>query len=258
LVVIVAVAAVAGGAHAPDISATRSAHGLRRLAAPHVGLVPAQGAIPYNGKFTFTRIRYGSLRGYGRGNGAWAHDYPTADLNLQTILSELTAARPTVGRSNVFDLEDPEIFKHPVLYMSEPGFWGVTPEGARNLREHLHKGGMIIFDDFETPYWRNVQVQMAQVMPEYQWIEIDGTHPIYGSFFRIDDIYVPHPFDLTRPTYLCMFEDNDPTRRPMVIANLNADLAEYWEYSAQGFFPVDPTNDAYKIGINYLIYSMTH
>ena len=231
--------------------------------APFAPLAPPAGArqmsIPYNGRFTFTRIRYGSRGGFRRrGGDAWAHDYPNADLNLQTILSELTAVRPTLERSNVLDLEDREIFKYPILYMSEPGFWSVTDEGARNLREHLLKGGMIIFDDFETPYWRNFYTQIKRVMPDYELIEIDGSHPLFSSFFHIDDVYVPHPFDLTRPTYTVMFEDNDPTKRPMVISNLNADLAEYWEYSGRGWFPVDPTNDAYKIGVNYIIYALTH
>src|SRR5690606_35262224 len=129
------------------------------------------------------------------------------------ILRELTAVRPNVDQSQVLDLEDPEIFKYPILYMSEPGFWQVSEEGARNLRQHLLKGGLIIFDDFETPYWPNFLRQIKYVMPDYDLIEVDGNHPIFQSFFRIDDIYVPHPFDLTRPTYTVMFEDNDPTKR---------------------------------------------
>jgi hypothetical protein len=55
-----------------------------------------------------------------------------------------------------------------------------------------------------------------------------------------------------------MFEDNDPDKRMLALVNYNADLAEYWEWSGQGFFPVDPTTDAYKLGVNYIIYGLTH
>jgi hypothetical protein len=60
------------------------------------------------------------------------------------------------------------------------------------------------------------------------------------------------------PKYYGLFEDNDPRRRMMAIVNYNNDLAEYWEWSAQGYFPVDTSNDAYKLGVNYVIYGLTH
>ena len=60
------------------------------------------------------------------------------------------------------------------------------------------------------------------------------------------------------PNYFGIFEDNDPTKRLMVIANHNNDVAEYWEWSGTGFFPVDPSNEAYKLGVNYMMYALTH
>ena len=60
------------------------------------------------------------------------------------------------------------------------------------------------------------------------------------------------------PSYRVIFEDNDPEKRIMVLANHNSDLAEYWEYAAQGYFAVDPTNDAFRLGINYIVYGLTH
>jgi hypothetical protein len=232
----------------------------RHVAHPPDPIPPAQAAsMPYDGKFTFTRVRYGSRGGRrGWGRSAWAHDYPAADLNMQTMLNEFTAMRATTGGSNVFDLEDPSIFRYPTIYMSEPGFWSITPEGAANLREYLLKGGFLIFDDFEAGQWNNMAAQLAEVLPDGQWVEIDESHPIFGTFFAIEDIYVPHPLVPVTPAYRVIFEDNDPTGRIMVLANHNSDLAEYWEYAAQGYFPVDPTNDAFRLGINYLMYAMLH
>ena len=218
------------------------------------------GNVPYNGDFTFTRIRYGSngrgLRGFW-GRSAWNHDYPAADLNMEVILEDLTTMRPNTRDSNVLELEDPEIFRNPLLYLSEPGTWSITEEGARNLREHLLKGGFIIFDDFEAEQWYNFQDQLARALPEYELIEITGTHPVFGTFFSVDDIYVPHPFVRVTPKYFAMFEGNDPSGRMMVLVNYNSDLAEYWE-SPRGRFMVDPTNDAFRLGVNYILYAVTH
>jgi hypothetical protein len=225
---------------------------------------PAQAAnVEYNADFTFSRVRYGSARGgFGRGRGwggsAWAHDYPNADRNMQVMLNEFTALRANTSGSNVFDLEDREIFRNPILYVSEPGYWGVTPEGAANLREYLLKGGFLMFDDFEERQWDNMAAQMAEVLPEGRWIDIDEAHPIFSTFFSIENIYVPHPSVRVTPRYRVIFEDNDPSERIMVLANHNSDLAEYWEYAATGYFPVDPTNDAFRLGINYLVYAITH
>ena len=60
------------------------------------------------------------------------------------------------------------------------------------------------------------------------------------------------------PAYFGLHEANDPERRLMVIANYNNDIGEYWEYSGTGWYPIDLSNDAYKLGVNYVIYAMTH
>ncbi len=219
--------------------------------------------VPYNSNFTFTRIRYDTPRGSrggfrGFGGSAWAHDYPMADLNMQVMLNEFTAVRANTEGSNVFELDDREIFRNPILYISEPGTWGLTAEGAVNLREHLLKGGFLMFDDFEGNDWYNMAEQLAQALPEGQWIEIGPEHPIFDTFFYVENIYVPHPYVRVTPSYRVIFEDNDPSQRIMVLANHNSDLAEYWEYAAQGYFAVDPTNDAFRLGINYIVYGLTH
>ena len=216
-----------------------------------------QTVLEYDSRFAFTRIRYSS--GIGRGGGSWAHDYPRADEHLPKIIAELSTRRPRVDGSNVLDLEDPQIFLNPILYISEPGFWAVTENGAANLRTHLLKGGFLIFDDFEQrAQWDNMARQMSQVLPDHQWIEIDVSHPIFHSFFEMKRIDFPHPTVNVIPSYFAMFEDNDPRRRMLVLANWNSDLAEYWEYAGQSFMPVDITNEAYKLGVNYIFYGLTH
>jgi hypothetical protein len=250
------------------ISAAVPAGFAREARVPELGSAhpQVQQNTPYDGRYTFVRVRYGGgrgggfgFRGRGGGDDSWAHDYPMADLNMQLVLKEVTSAQPVTGTSVVVDLEDPIIFRYPILYMSEPGFWRVTPEGAQNLRTHLLKGGFIIFDDFDGPgHWEAWEAQMRQALPEYRPIKIDATHPVFRTFFYVEDIYVPHPMVRVTPEYLGIFEDNDPTKRMLALVNYNSDLAEYWEYAAKGFLAIDPTNDAYRLGVNYIIWGLTH
>jgi hypothetical protein len=225
-------------------------------------LLPVNGSgqsppVDYDGAFVFTRIRYGSAS--GRGGGSWAHDYPQADQNLARILAELTSMRPRLGDSRVLDLEDEALFHHPIIYVSEPGFWSITEHGARQLQSYLEKGGFVIFDDFEgEAQWNNMARQVAQALPHHRWMEIDVTHPIFHTFFEMKRIDFPHPVVDVIPSYRAIFDGNDPARRIMALANYDNDLAEYWEWSATGLFPVGSTSEAYKLGVNYIIYAMTH
>jgi hypothetical protein len=213
--------------------------------------------VAYDSHFAFTRIRYGG-GGFGFGGAAWAHDYPTADRNLGSILDYITNMRVRLDGTNVLDLDDERIFENPILYVSEPGFWRIQESEAKNLRAHLLKGGFILFDDFEGPHFDNMAAQMRQVVPELHWIEIDVTHAIFQSFFELKVIDVPHPSVSVQPRYMALFENNDRNDRMIALANHNNDLAEYWEWSAEGLYSEDPTNNAYRLGVNYIIYGMTH
>src|SRR5213079_3537308 len=104
------------------------------------------GNPAYDGRFVFTRIRY---TGPSFGGSRWSHDYPAADFYISDALDTLTRMRVNEASTNVLELEDPRIFDNPILYISEPGYWRISDKGAANLRMHLLKGGLVIFDDFE-------------------------------------------------------------------------------------------------------------
>jgi len=216
--------------------------------------------VPYNGRYTFARLRYNAEFGLrsARMSNAWNHDYPQADVNLPLILDALTSARPNLNVSNIYDLTDPEVFRNPILYMWEPGGWLISDEGAENLRNFMLKGGFVIFDDFEADQWYNFEAQFRRALPDAQFIRLDATHDLFHAFFDMNEVNVPHPSVAVRPVYYAVFEDNDPAKRMMALVNYNNDVAEYWEWSGTGLFPVDTTNDAYKLGVNYLVYSLIH
>ncbi|HET9363337.1 MAG TPA: DUF4159 domain-containing protein [Vicinamibacterales bacterium] len=231
-------------------------------------IVAAQGrrassfrqVVDYDSNLTFTRLIYGSgLGDFGFGGSAWSHDYPAADRNLSAIIDYITHVRLRLDGTNVLDLDDPEIFDNPVLYVWEPGYWTIQPSEAVRLREYLLKGGFVIFDDFEGPdHWDNMVAQMRQALPEHRFIRIDEHHPIFHSFYDIRKLDVPHPSMNVPPAYYGMFENNDPKGRMMALANHNNDIAEYWEWSAEGLYNPDPTSNAYRLGVNYYVYALTH
>ena len=89
-------------------------------------------------------------------------------------------------------------------------------------------------------------------------MRLDISHPIFQAFFGIKVLDVPHPSVNVPPAYFAMFENNDPSGRMIALANWNNDLGDYWEWSAEGLYGSDPTNDAYRLGVNYVVYAMTH
>jgi hypothetical protein len=214
--------------------------------------------VPYDGRFMFARLRYGGFGGGGfRREPPWAHDYPRSDWHFMRIVEEITFIRTHRDESNVFALDDPELFNFPVSYMSEPGFWTTSDAEAAALRTYLQKGGFLIFDDFRGRDWDNLESQMRRVMPELRFIQLDASSLVFRSFFEIKSLDFQAYYDQD-PVFYGMFEDNDPNQRMIAVANYNNDLGEYWEFSDTGFVPVDLSNEAYKFGVNYVVYAMTH
>jgi hypothetical protein len=229
---------------------------------------PARGhysaPIRYDGRFTLVRLRWGAdlppARGRRGSLNAWSHDYPRAEQNLSAIIRELTFLDIHVDGNEILTLDDPELFKYPVALMWEPGFWNLTDREAESFRAYLLKGGFAIFEDFDgAAQWANFEAQMHRVLPEGRLVRLDSSHQIFNAFFAIRDIdAIVHPMSHIRPSYYGIFEDNDPSRRLMVVANYDNDVPEYWEWSGQGLFPFDASNEAFKLGVNYMIYGLSH
>ena len=220
----------------------------------------------YDGRFTFVRLRW--ERGTfgapvaGRGHNMWLHEFPRAEQNLMTTLGDFTLVDAVTDASLILTLDDPELFKHPIITMWEPGFWTLTDEEAARLRAYLLKGGFLIFNDFEGPQWANFEAQMRRVLPDSRWLPLDETHPIFETFVPLDDIHAPNPLHHhlrgLRPEYFGLFEDNDPTGRLMAIANYNTNLGEYWQGAGGGYYSPEALSRAFGLGINYVIYGLTH
>ena len=217
--------------------------------------------LPYDGRFTFVRLRWGGDGGFGRRgfNAAWNHDVPRAEHHLSLIMRSLTAVDMHDDGSRIFSLDDPELCKYPIAFMWEPGFWNLTDREADAFRTYLLKGGFAVFEDFDgAQQWNHFEAQMRRVIPDGRWVKLSETDPVFHSFFDIKNIEgIVHPMYGLTPSYYGLFEDNDPSKRLMAVANFDNDIPEYWEWSGEGLYPFDASNEAYKLGVNYLIYGLT-
>ena len=214
----------------------------------------------YDGRFTFVRLRFTQSRMDDMGGTpVWAHDYPRAETHFMQILNEMTLLAPRLGGGNILDLDDPELTKYPFAYICEPGYWSQTDEEAEALRNWLLKGGFLIVDDFRGGDIQNFEQEMRRVLPGMQLMPLDVSHPIFHSFFEIDSLEFTAPtFRRYAPAFFGVFADNDRTGRLLAVVNYNNDIGDYWEFSDEGWLPVEGTNEAYKLGVNYVVYGMTH
>ena len=175
------------------------------------------------------------------------------------IMNELTYLNPHTDETNILGIGDPELFKYPVAYLCEPGpAFEMSDEDVANLRDYLQKGGFLIVDDFRYYDWKYFENQILRVLPHAQFQDLDASHPIFHAFFEIKTLDVPQYYDPPPAMFRAIYEDNDPKKRIMVMINYNTDISEYWEWSDTGLKPIDESNEAYKIGVNYIIYRMTH
>ncbi|GMV21937.1 MAG: hypothetical protein AMXMBFR57_18860 [Acidimicrobiia bacterium] len=220
----------------------------------------------YDGKFAFVRLTYDTLPGgyWYRGQPAWSHGYPTSEENLVQILRELTAVDAN-ARTNTLSLEDPEIFRYPLLYIIEVSWWNITEKEARNLKAFLDKGGFVIVDDFKTAQWRGGRGwdqfadNMRLVDPTAKFYDLDISHPLFSQFFTIKSLDIfPQAYNAGQPIFRALYDNNDPSARMRMFVNYNTDISQFWEWSARGIRPIDDTNEAYKLGVNAIIYGLTH
>ena len=107
--------------------------------------------------------------------------------------------------------------------------------------------------------WENFEANMRRVLPDGRFVDLDASLPIFHSFFEIDSLdIIPQHYDRGRPILRGLFEGNDPSKRLQMIVNYNTDISQFWEWSGRGLRPFDETNEAYKLGVNYIMYGMTH
>lgn len=241
-----------------------------RIPAAEAG-APAPAA-DLSGEFSFVRVQfdthYNSAAGFrGIEYGTWAIDFPDADMNFLRGVSRLTNIR-VVSDPIVLRLDDEKIFDHPFLYMLEVGQDGgmaLSPAEIENLREYLLRGGFLLIDDFwGQRQWDNFFAAFSQIFPDREIVELDPDHEIYHVYYDIDGpqmipaLYRTDDYGEQGINHASNHAILDDAGRIMVLINWNSDMGDGWEHTYHPAYPTRYANSAYQLGINYLMYSMTH
>jgi len=221
-------------------------------------------------EFYFTRLVYPSGGGFGRGRN-WATDYPEADYKFMWGVERMTNIT-VYPNENAVEVLDPKLFEFPYLYIVEPGRGGgmnLNPQQVKQVREYLDRGGFLHIDDFwGLEEFSNFQREMRKLFPDRPLEELSLNHEIFHSFFDVDKVVqIPgirsacnggptweNPSD-TKPR---VFGISDENKRLMVMVTYNSDLGDAWEHMDNPCYPALYSGQAYRMGINFIVYAMSH
>jgi hypothetical protein len=237
---------------------------------------------PKGAAFTFARVEYDSIGGYGESyyfyDGRywlrWETDHPQAEHNFLHRFRELTKADPYMD-SVTLRLTDERIYDYPFVYMSDVGWMQLSAREITSLRNYLLKGGFVWIDDFwGVAEWRNLEEVFAKVFPDRKWQDIREGHPILSIVFPLtgppqvpardfaylgrDEAWVHrYPAEPLTPAHLRgVFDDEG---RLMAVATHNTDIGDGFEREAYGeeYFETY-SKVAYAMGVNIVVYALTH
>lgn len=215
-------------------------------------------------RFTFVRVMHGGAEwgryysNIGDQGPPWSHDYPEAGQHFSKILSELSKLQVNLDMDEyIFSFDDPNLLKYPFAYLCEVGFMTLSDEEIKGMREYLLRGGFLLVDDFAgNRDWQNFEYYVKQALPEFEIKPLDINHPIFNCFFSIKSLDVSSYRSRGRRAEFLGVEDK--TGRLMMVINYNYDVSDYWQWSNDPFQPIVDTNEAYKFGVNYVFYALTH
>lgn len=215
-------------------------------------------------EFSFARLMYS--QGFDGDWQRWRADWPDAEHHFSHGLNRLT--RVDVAPDGILlRINDESLFDFPWLYVVEVGYWQLSSQEQINLREYLLRGGFLMVDDFHGIHeWRNFETIMRRVFPDRQIVDLDNGaeafHVLYDLAKREqipgiralmnDRTYEKGGFT---PRWRGLLDDE---QRVMVAINFNQDIGDAWEHADDARYPANLTAQAYRLGVNYVLYAMTH
>jgi hypothetical protein len=245
-------------------------HGFREFPYEETNPAPVPPDANEKTEWAFGRLRYPS--GYGRrgwrGRSSWGTDFPKADRQFVQGVRRLSRVH-TRSAEQVIDLDEgDDVYYWPWLYAVEVGRWNLTDSQCKKLRDYLLRGGFLMVDDFHGQMeWDNFMASMSRVFPDREVVEIDNKDAIFHMLYDLDDkIQVAgtaalnqgltyERYDGQIPHWRGIYDDKN---RVMVAITFNQDYGDAWEWADAPWYPEKMTSQAYRLGINYIIYSMTH
>lgn len=232
--------------------------------------LPPDDEPPGRHAFYWTRAVFSGdrARGWWRGGPpAWATDFPKGDRQFLVVLKRLVRL-DAYTYENAVSLADPRLRRFPMIYAVEVGYMDLTPDEIRGLRNYLNAGGLLVVDDFwGTQQWARFERNIRAVLPGRPIVDIPLTHPLFSSFYDIDEVkqvpargrgirgrptwerdgYVPYVRGIL-----------DDHGEIMVLINWNTDLGDAWEWAEDPMYPLEYSTYAYEMGANMIVYGMSH
>ena len=235
-------------------------------------------ASDFDGSWIYCRGYFASVRREQSGSG-WNTDYPDADHNFSVRLAELTRTRVRFDEGRephfvVMPLTEELLYHCPMIFLEDFGTARLTDEEVERLREYLLKGGFVWIDDAWGSYaWRMIVGELSRVLPpgEYPMIDVPRDHPIMHTLYNVTEVPQVPSISHWRSTgggTSERYEDSavvyfkgiqDDRGRLLVLVSHNTDIADTWEregQSQQYFDLFSPRG--YAIGVNVVLYAMTH
>jgi hypothetical protein len=201
------------------------------------------------------------------GATSWTEDYPRADRHFAVALRRLTRihVRSVEQPVNLDDGDD--VYNWPWLYAGLPGNWNLSDAQAGKLRDFLLRGGFFMADDFWGPdEWQFFEAGMKKIFPDRTIVELDNADPIFHAVYDLDDRYqIPGEWGTRRGE---SYRDGgrvaywrgiyDDKGRLLVAICANSDVGDSWEWADAPHYPEKFSALGIRIGVNYVVYAMTH
>lgn len=224
-------------------------------------------------EFHFARLVFdvNSQHGWGPGRPWWRIDWPEAEEHFLDGLSRYTAIDSSLDSVHV-ELSDGSLFDYPWLFVQQAGRWNLDNTSAKKLGEYLRRGGFLLADDIHGPGdWNTFAEAMRRVLPEYVIEDIQLDESIINILYDLDHrVQIPGRRHITSNDG----EGNVQVQMPysphkwrgikdsngqwIVAINFNMDMGDSWEHADDPFYPLSMTSLGYQLGMNYIIYAMTH
>jgi len=232
------------------------------------------------GEWTFARLMYPTThqhidwqseqrRGFDwhLGNTNWTIDYPRSDRHLALAIRRLTRIDGKSVEQPINVEEDDDVFNYPWLYAVEVGHWELNDRQIAKLREFFDRGGFFMCDDFHgSDEWNVFVASFKKIFPERQIVDIDSKDAIFHTVFDLDERYQVPGMQFTQsgriyekdgviPEFRAVYDDHG-----RIIAAIchNMDLGDSWENADEPIYPQKYSALGLRLGINYIVYSMTH
>ena len=246
-----------------------------------VGDIPLPSDYQEKTEWAFARLMFpgGPLDGYyprfqgdyHYGLSLWTQDFPRADRHFSLAVRRLTRIHVR-SVEQVVNLDEGDAYDWPWLYAVQVGEWGLTDRQGQELREYCLRGGFFMADDFHgDSEWREFESRIRKAFPESQIVEISSDDAIFHTVYDLTEKYqLPGQAHLARgykdgigaspgsgrgAHWRAIYDDKG---RVMVAITFNSDVGDAWEWADDPYYPEKFSDLAIRLGVNYIVYSMTH